>query len=126
MESGHAQGELLASLLPSGTTPVALFTATLRTELTLLFATIVPGGTTPCTMTIYHDVDGTTYANTELVSQETRIALTQSPLVFQARHPGSGIFLAPGDSIGVQCSVANNMNFMLYGITEHIAEFTRE
>lgn len=118
---GHAQGELLAQLLPSNTTPNTLFTATLRTEITLIRGTIIPGGTTPCTLSIYHDVDGTTYANTELIAHEDHIALAQTSTLFQAQHPGSGIFLAPGDSIGIQASVANNVNFMLYGITEDIA-----
>lgn len=118
----HGQGSLLAQLRPSGTTAVQLFQSdTLITELTLLFAQVRAGEAGTVDVTVYHDDDGTTYDDDSVIflDQRTRFA---SPSVFQARHPGSGILLAPGGSIGVQSSIANAVNFSLYGITETLAE----
>lgn len=123
MRGGHAQGELLAQLRPSVTTPVILFTATLRTEITLIIACIDSNGPSSTTVSVYHDVGGLVFDDTNIIVRQTRSALTQGSNVFQANHAGSGIHLAPGDSIGVAAGEADDVTFSLYGITESIAEY---
>lgn len=118
----HGQGIQLAQVRPSGTTAVTLFQSDeLITELTLLIAQVREGEAGTPDIVIYHDDDGTTYDDNSViyVAQPTRY---NSPIPFQAQHPGSGILLAPGGSIGVKTSIANAVNFSLYGVTETLAE----
>lgn len=117
----HAQGGLLAELRPSDTAANNLFTASMRTEITLITAVLTPGGTTPSQVKVYHDVNGSAFDNSNLRIHSTRIALTQDSVLFQANHPGSGITLHEGDSLGVEASVADNVTFAIYGVTENIA-----
>ncbi len=124
-ELAHAQGLLLAQLVPNVTTAVTLFTAqNLRTEITLMIAVIVPGTAGNIDIDIYHDDDGTTYDDTTLIASIQR-ADNADGLVFQAQHPGSGILIARGGSIGVKISTADDVNFSLYGVTETLAERNR-
>ena len=120
----HAQGELLAQLRPSVTTAVTLYTsAELRTEVTLLIACIVPSAVSDdLDVTVYHDDDGTSYVDDTAIMHETRLKLLQDGRLIQAQHPGSGIVIKPGGSIGVQTSVADEVTFSLYGITETLAD----
>lgn len=121
----HASGELLAQVRPAVTTAVTLFTAgTLRTEVTLLIAAVTPGSGNNIAVEIYHDDDGTTYDNTTLIGTITN-AESAEDTVFQAQHPGSGIHIKPGGSLGVKISTANAVNFSVYGITETTAERIR-
>ena len=121
----HAQGQLLAQLVPSVTTAVMLYTAeNLRTEITLLVAVIHSGTAGQIEIETYHDDDGTTYDNTTLISSIQR-ADNSVGLVFQAQHPGSGILIARGGSIGVKISTASVVTFSAYGITETLAERVR-
>ena len=121
----HAQGQQLAQLRPSGTSAVTLFTATnLRVEITLLVAVIVSGTAGQTEIEVYHDDDGTTYDNDTLIASIQK-ADNADGLVFQAQHPGSGIMLARGGSIGVKVSQANAVNFTIYGISETLAERVR-
>lgn len=124
MFASHAQGQLLAQVRPSVVTPVTLFTASqLAAEITLITACIIAGGTSPTDIELYHDETGTTYDNTNIIVQSTRTALTQDTIIFQAQHPGSGIMLRPGDSLGGAALVTiNNVVFSVYGITQAIAE----
>ncbi len=123
MNLTHAQGQLLAQVRPGVATAVNLFTADqLGVEITLILACIVPGGTSPNAVKIYHDVDGTTYDTTNVLIHSTRTELTQDTVLFQAQHPGSGILLRPGDSLGCEAATANNVVFSVYGISEHVAE----
>lgn len=122
---GHAQGELLGQVRPAVTTPVTLFTAgTLRTEITLLIATVIPGSVNTNNIVVYHDDDGSTYDNDSLLFTLPK-SVTADGVIFQAQHPGSGLFIRPGGSIGVQCSFANDVAFKAYGITENVAERVR-
>lgn len=121
----HAQGELLAQLVPSVTTPVTLYTTSeLRTEVTLLIAVIHPGTGGNIDIDLFHDDDGTTYTNNELLFTIQK-ADNSDGLVFQAQHPGSGILIKPDGSLGVQVSTANVVTFSVYGITETLAERVR-
>ena len=120
----HAQGELLAQSRPGVTTPVTLLSAAeLRIEVTLLIACIVPSAISDdLNITVYHDDDGTTYDDDTAIMHETRLKLLQDGRLIQAQHPGSGIVIKPGGSIGIQTSVADEVNFTLYGITETLAD----
>lgn len=124
MNPSHAQGEQLAQLKPSVTTAVTLFEADeLRVEITLLVAVVIPGSGT-IDIDVYHDDDGTTYDDSTLIASIQK-ADNADGLVFQAQHPGSGIMVKPGGSIGVKISTADDVNFTAYGITETIAERVR-
>jgi len=123
----HAQGQLLAQLLPSGTSAVTLFSVAatgLRTEITLLLGVIIPGTGGSIQIDVYHDDDGTTFDNTTLIASIQK-ADNGPELLFQAQHPGSGIMVAPGGAIGVKISTASVVNFSAYGITETLAERVR-
>lgn len=116
---GHAQGELLAQIRPDGTSAVTLFEALqLRVEVTLILVCIDSDGPSTTTVALYHDVGGTTYADTNIIDRQTRTQLTQDSKMFQAQHPGSGIFLAPGDSLGVAVGDADDVVVSVYGISE--------
>ena len=120
----HAQGELLAQLRPGVTTAVTLLSAAeLRVEVTLLIACIVPSAISDdLNVTIYHDDDGVVYNDDTAIMHETRLKLLQDGRLIQAQHPGSGIVIKPGGSLGVQTSVADEVTFSLYGITETLAD----
>lgn len=125
MNLSHAQGELLAQVRPSGTTPTLAFTASnLRTEITLILCTIDPtSGPAELDVALYQDDSGGgTYDQTTIILAETRLQLLQSNILHQARHPGSGITLKPGGQLAVQTSDANDATFSIYGITETLAE----
>lgn len=117
----HASGELLAQVRPSVTTAVEIFTATLRTEITLILVCIDSDGPASTTVALYHDVGGTTYADTNIIDRQTRTQLTQDSKMFQAQHPGSGIHLAPSDSLGAMVGDADDVVISVYGITENVA-----
>lgn len=119
---GHAQGELLAQVRPSVLTAVTLFEALqLRVEVTLILVCIDSDGPASTTVSLYHDVNGTTFDDTNIIDRQTRTQLTQDSKMFQAQHPGSGIFLAPGDSLGVAVGDIDDVVISVYGITENIA-----
>jgi len=125
IEVSHAQGLLLAQVIPGVTTAVTLFTATnLRTEITLLVAVIHSGTAGQIEIEVYHDDDGTTYGNSTLIASIQK-ADNAEGLVFQAQHPGSGILIARGGSLGVKISTASVVTFSAYGITETLAERVR-
>jgi len=123
MSSNHAQGELLAQVNPSVTSAGGLFvTQELRVEVTLILVVNRNAGAQLCS--IYHDDDGTTYsAATEILRRS--IPAGVSEIVFQAQHPGSGIMMLPGGSLGAQVAAANDLTISVYGITETLAERVR-
>lgn len=120
----HAQGEILAQLRPADTVANVLYTTPeLRTEITLLLATIRPTGAGTVNVTIWHDETGTsTFTDDTVIFHETRTLLTQTPIILQAQHPGSGIMMKPGAQLAVATSVADDVNFTAYGITETLAD----
>lgn len=119
----HAQGSLLAQVRPSVLTVVPAFIASnLRTEITLITAAINSTGSAQVDVALYHDDAGTTLNLDNLILHDTRLRLLQTPILFQAQHPGSGIMMAPGGSIGVQTFEINSVTFSIYGVTESLAE----
>jgi hypothetical protein len=124
----HAQGELLAQVRPGVITPVVAYAADqLRTEITLILAVVDPvAGPTQADIAIYHDDSGgSTFDQTTIIFSETRLQLLQESIVFQAQHPGSGIFINAGGELAVETSDANDVTFSIYGITETLAERVR-
>jgi len=121
----HGQGLLLSQVQPSVTTAVLLYTAAqLRTEITLLIAVIHSGTAGNIEIEVYHDDDGTTFDNSTLIASIQK-ADNAEGLVFQAQHPGSGIMLARGGSLGIKISTASVVTFSVYGITETLADRVR-
>jgi hypothetical protein len=119
MEGGFAQGQLFAQVKPSGTSAVTLFTTTMRTEVTLLLATVLTG--TP-TVEVFHDDDGTTFDTTTQIYLATR-STANHPIIYQNSGNGSGIMIRAGGSLGIKVSAANSVTFSLYGITETRADW---
>jgi hypothetical protein len=125
----HAQGELLAQINPGVITPVLLYQQPagvqgLRTEVTLIEVCIFA----PVIVTLYHDDDGVIYDPTTALFCRNYTAIpTQVDRhpYFQAQHPGSGIMIQPGGSLGIEVSVAGNANINVYGVTETLAERVR-
>ncbi len=124
----HAQGELLAQIRPSSTSPELAFQASeLRAEITLITAVIDPiAGPSQTDIAIYHDDAGSsTYDQTTILFSETRLQLLQDNIVFQAQHPGSGLHIKPNGQLAVQTADADDVTFNFYGITETLAERIR-
>jgi hypothetical protein len=119
----HAQGELLAQVRPGVTTVVPAYIADqLRTEITLITCAINSGGSASVDVALYHDDEGTTLNLDNLLSHETRLRLLQDNILFQSQHPGSGIMIKPGGSLGVQTFEIDSVTFSIYGITETLSE----
>ena len=119
----HAQGELLAQVRPGVTTPVTLFEAgELRTEVTLIMVGHVGSG--GVIMHLYHDDNGVAYSAANEICHKT-ISPTDDCLLFQAQHPGSGIMIKSGGSLGVEIDTANDLVFSVYGVTETLADRVR-
>lgn len=119
----HAQGELLAQYRPTTTSPETAFTAgELRVEITLILCVLDPTQVLTTAgqadVIVYHDDDGTTFDQASIIISETRLQLLQDNDLFQAQHPGSGIIIKPGGSLGVEVTDANDITFSFYGITE--------
>lgn len=127
--ASHAQGQLLGRVVPSVTTPVQIFKADeLRTEITLLLVAQAPlGGSATSNLVVFHDDSGSDVYDITTVISGDAIDRNTEPFTthFQAQHPGSGIMVAPGGSIAVQTSTANETVFTCYGITETRAERIR-
>ena len=125
----HAQGELLAQVRPGVTTPVAAFTAgQLRVEITTIMAAVDPSaGPATSNIAVYHDdAGGSTFDQTTIIISQSLPQLSTANArnrIFQAQHPGSGLFLKPGAQIAVQTADANDVTFSIYGTTETRAEY---
>ena len=124
-ELTHAQGELLGRLRPANTAAATIYQADeLRTEITLITASLTPSAAGPVAVGIYHDDAGVVYGDNSIVTNPSMVK-GASAIVFQAQHPGSGIMIKPGGSLGVSSATASAVNFSVYGITSNIAERVR-
>lgn len=119
---GHAQGELLAQVRPGVVTAIELLAAsTLRQEVTLIM--IDNHGTGNVQLKVYHDDAGSSYTDATGIIHKS-ISQNTDPVLFQAQHPGSGIHVKPGGTLGVLVDSANDVTLSLYGISETLAERT--
>lgn len=119
--NGFAQGELLGRVQPDGTSPVPIFTATMRTEIMLIVAVVLSDSPD---ISVYHDDDGVLFDSTTQIFLRPGSA-GDGPFIFQAPTAGGGIFVRPGGVIAVQTSVAEAVTFSVYGITATLAERVR-
>lgn len=118
----HAQGELLAQVRPLVGSVAEVFKAMeLRTEITLITAVVT--GSTSRAIELHQDVGGSVYDNTNAILRAEMTDATDG-IVFQAQHPGSGIHLAPGDTLGLAVP-ADTVTVSIYGITETLADRVR-
>ena len=101
----------LAQVRPAGTTAVNGWSPDFfgQFEVTLIHCANVSGAAID--ISLYHDIDGTTYDET-------------TALVFEHSIPAGGVFqlesslvgYAAAENFGVQCSVADGVTFTFYGI----------
>ena len=109
----------LAQLRPSGTSAVSLFSPSghYPYNVDLIVATNNSGASVD--VTIYHDVDGTTYDDTTCVLATTSLAnggtLYYSP--GNGKVTGLSDYRAAGN-IAVKTSTADSVNFTAYGVVE--------
>ena len=106
-----APGAQLAQITGDLTTATtALTAANLNVE--VHFITVQVDASVTCT--IYHDNDGTTYTLATQIWQEARTTALNKEAAYNESRPV--ITIAPGGSIGVKCSGANNATFTFYGV----------
>lgn len=120
-----ARGQLLAQVRPGVTTPVTAFTAILRTEITLIVA--IPSTAGAKVVDVYHDENGSVYDadSNVLFASIDRATAGERGIVFQAPTAGSGLMMKENDTIGVEVDTADEVNVMIYGHTETLAERSR-
>ena len=125
MSISHAQGQLLIQSRPGSTSVTQLFTTDqLGMEITLVTACLISGAAAAVDVELYHDDDGTTYDANSIIATMSA-AKNGTSILFQAQHPGSGIMIRPGGSLGCRISVANDVNFSVYGVSATLAERVR-
>ena len=115
-----AAGVLLYQDAPAVTTPVAAFTATVRTEITLIRAIEVLAGT-PTVTRNHNDAGGAAAVANQILG----FAMTANQNYIENLRLGSGIFMSRGGILYVQTSVANSIVFSIYGHTESLAPADR-
>ena len=119
---GFAQGELLGQVKPATTSPVAIYTASMRTEVLLIAAVVLSGEPE---ISIYHDDEATEVFDSSNQIYFAAREVGGNPFVFQARGAGGGILARPDGIIAVQTSVADAVTFSVYGITATLADRVR-
>ncbi len=125
MMFSHAQGELLAQVRPAVTTAVQLYkNGPLRAEITLIIASPIEAAAAT-SLVIYHDDTGANLVTPNEIIFVDSIQANDPVILFQAQHPGSGIFMNPNATLSCKIGIADNINFSVYGITETLAERVR-
>jgi hypothetical protein len=109
-----APGSLLAQSAPANTTAAALFTASLRTEITSLLICNVTGSSAKAR--VFLDEGGTTYAVGNALYYDVAIP-GNTTLNLDAEMYG-GINLAASDSLGIRTDTANALTFSLFGVVQ--------
>lgn len=110
-----ASGFQVAQSRPSGTSAVSAYTASLRTEISLV--NVCNTTSSPANFSLYHDDDGSTFDETSALHYAQLVpANTTVRIEFNAA--GGGLMVSEDGQIGVQTSVANALTFSIYGITQ--------
>ena len=102
----------LAQVRPSGTSAQSLFSPTNNDpyEVDLITVTNVAG--VPITVSLFHDVDGTTYdQSTALIYQE----VIQSPGFIEWEFERGLADYQKAGNVGIQVDIANGATFTAYG-----------
>jgi hypothetical protein len=100
----------LAQIRPNVTTGVTGFTLTSSTPFTIDLVNVVNVGTSQCEVSIFHDVDGTTFDETTALVW--RHILRPSEILCYEEYISG---FSSAENVGVQCSVADSANFTIYG-----------
>jgi hypothetical protein len=111
-----ASGSQLAQSNPAGTSAVALYTATMRTEVTLLVIANSTGSA--AAYSIYHDDDGTTYTAATALAEVVSLAANTSVYLLTSPAPGCGLVVKAGGTLAVKTGTGSALTFTLYGVTE--------
>lgn len=110
-----ASGFQVAQSRPSGTSAVSVYTASIRTEITLIVVCNTTG--TAADFSIFHDDDGSTFDQTTALHYAESLAANTSTRI-EFASPGSGLMVSVGGQIGVQTGTADALTFTVYGVTE--------
>lgn len=100
----------LAQIRPSGTTAVNLFTLSSSANYVIDSIMIANLDGNSVNVSVFHDVDGTTYNETTAVIHEVAI---HNPRYIKLEGPFYGYSSA--ENWGCQCSVADGATFTVYG-----------
>lgn len=111
-----ASGSQLAQARPAGTSAVALYTATMRTEATLLVIANTTG--TAAAYSVYHDDDGTTYDATTALAEAVSLAANATVYLLASPAPGCGLVVRSGGTLAIKTGTGSALTFTLYGVTE--------
>ncbi len=116
-QSPNAAGTLLAQVRPANTTAATAYTSENKvTEITSIIVCNTTGS--PVTFRVFHDVQGTTYDQSNALWYDVSLAANAST-VLNSESPNGGIFLNPGDSLGVRVGTGNGITFSIYGVVEN-------
>lgn len=110
-------GGKLGSAFPATTTAQTLYTALAATEITRIQICNVTNNNV--SYYLYHDDTGTTYGTSTALVFNKSIS-GHAVEVIEAASQGSGITVAKGGSIGVASSIANHLNFTVYGVVQKV------
>lgn len=100
----------LAQIRPNVTTGVVGFNLQNSKPYTVDLINVVNVGTTECEVSIFHDVDGSTFDETTALVWRHILRPTEI-LCYEEYISG----FSSSENIGVQCSVADSANFTIYG-----------
>lgn len=117
MTTRFGAGSQLAQSRPSGTTATSIYTATLRTEITVISICNTTANTAK--FGIFHDDDGSTFDQTTALHYTQDIP-SYTTVYLNAESLG-GITIAPDGQLGIQTDTASALTFTVYGVTEEIA-----
>jgi len=112
-----ASASLLAQSRPSGTTAVTAYTASIRTEITLIYIANTTGS--PAAYSVYHDDGGTTFDATTALHEANSLAANTSTTI-RASDLGGGVTVNAGGSLGIKTGTSNALTFSVYGVTANI------
>ena len=115
-----AAGQLLAQSRPVVDTVTTLFTAKLRTEVTVIrVCNVAPSVRT---FRIFHDDSGTSvpsYSSDKALYYDATVPIGGT-IVISALSPNTGIILKKNGALGVRSDLASALVFSAYGVAQQI------
>ena len=115
-----ALGTQLAQGQPGVTTAVAIFQASVTTEVSLIH--VVNSSDASANFSLFHDDDGSTFNETTTLYWEHAIA-ANTTFRIAAPSVGAGIMMAAGGTLGVTSSVVGALTISIYGTTARITGY---
>jgi len=110
-----APGYQVFQSAPTTVTDVAVFTATVRTEILSIFMANTTASA--ATARVYHDNDGSTMSAATALLYDISIA-ANTTCILEAGELFGGINVAPTGTIGVGTGTANAITFTGYGVRQ--------